>query len=119
MKQFIEANIPDSILEAAKIDGAGELRILFKVVMPMVKPAWLTMIIFNVQGLWNDTGALLLYNEEQKPLPYAMSQILSGGLQRTGTAAAAALIIMIVPITIFIITQSHIIETMGSSGIKG
>ena len=118
MKQFIEANVPDSLLEAAKIDGAGEIRILFRIVMPIVKPAWLTMIIFNVQALWNDSGALLLYNEELKPLPYALSQILLGGLQRTGTMAAATLIIMLVPITIFIVTQSHIIETMGSSGIK-
>ena len=118
MKQFIEANVPDTILEAAKIDGSGEWRIFFRIVMPMVKPAWLTMIIFNVQALWGETGGIYIYREELKTLPYALSQILAGGIARTGPAAAATLFVMTVPIVTFVLTQSKIIETMSTSGIK-
>ena len=118
MKQFMEANVSDTLLEAAKIDGSGELRTFFKIVMPLVKPAWLTMIIFNVQALWGETGGLFTYREELKTLPYALSQILSGGLVRTGPAAAATLFMMLVPVLTFLFTQSSIIETMATSGIK-
>jgi len=118
MKQFIEANVPTTILEAAKIDGSGEFRIFWRIVMPMVKPAWLTMIIFNVQALWGETGGLYLYKEQYKPLPYALSQILLGGIARTGPAAAATVFLMLVPVVTFLLTQSNIIETMSTSGIK-
>lgn len=118
MKQFMESNVPDAVLESARIDGAGELRLLFRIVMPMVKPAWLTFIIFNVQALWNEQGSLYIYQEELKTLPYALSQILAGGIARTGTAAAAMVFTLIVPIGTFLFTQSNIIETLSSSGIK-
>jgi ABC-type glycerol-3-phosphate transport system permease component len=118
MKQFIEQMIPDSLLEAARIDGAGELRTIFQIVMPIVKPAWLTLIIFSIQGLWNSTGSVFIYSEQLKPLSYALSQIMQGGIARTGAVAAVAVIMMTVPIATFIITQSNILETMSSSGIK-
>lgn len=118
MKQFMESTIPDAILESARIDGAGEFTTLFRIVMPMVKPAWLTFIIFSVQALWNETGSLYIYREELKTLPYALSQIMGGGIARTGAAAAAMVFTLIVPIGTFIFTQSNIIETLSSSGIK-
>ena len=117
MKQFMET-VPNPMLEAAKIDGAGELRIFFKIVMPSVKPAWLTLIIFSFQGLWNSTGGVLIRSEELKPLPYALNQIVSGGYARAGAAAAVSLVLMIVPIIVFVVTQSKILDTMSSSGIK-
>ena len=117
MKQFMES-IPNSLLEAAKIDGASEFSILWRIVMPTVKPAWLTLILFSFQGLWGNGGGNFIYSEELKPLPYALGQILAGGVARTGAAFAASLIMLVVPITIFIITQSNVIETMTSSGIK-
>ena len=117
MKQFMES-IPNSLLEAAKIDGASEFAILWKIVMPTVKPAWLTLILFSFQGLWGNGGGNFIYSEELKPLPYALAQILAGGVARTGAAFAASLFMLIVPITIFIVTQSNVIETMTSSGIK-
>lgn len=118
MKQFMESTIPDAILESARIDGAGEFTTLFRIVMPMVKPAWLTFIIFSVQALWNETGSLYIYREELKTLPYALSQIMGGGIARTGAAAAAMVFTLLVPIGTFIFTQSNIIETLSSSGIK-
>ena len=117
MKQFIE-QVPDSLIEAAKIDGGSEWYVFIKIVMPMVKPAWLTLIIFSIQGLWNNSATTFIYSEELKMLPYALQQILAGGISRAGVGAAVSLFMMIVPITVFIVTQSNILETMASSGIK-
>lgn len=117
MKQFMEG-IHDSLLESAKIDGASEYTILWKIVMPAVKPAWLTLILFSFQGLWNTNGGNFIYSEELKPLPYAMGQIVTGGVARTGAGFAAGLLMLVVPILIFVITQSNVIQTMSTSGIK-
>lgn len=117
MKQFME-QIPDAILEAAKIDGASEYRIFWSVVMPNVKPAWLTLIILLFQFLWGTDGNGFIYSEQLKTLHYASNQIIQGGIARAGAASAVALILMSVPITLFIFSQSRIIETMATSGMK-
>ncbi len=117
MKQFMES-LPDALIEAAHLDGAGEFRIFWNIVMPNVKPAWLTMIIFSVQSLWNTNAATVIYSENKKTLVYALQQIQAGGIARTGQAAAVTVIVMLVPITIFILSQSQILETMASSGLK-
>jgi ABC-type glycerol-3-phosphate transport system permease component len=117
MKQFIE-QIPMALIEAAKIDGAGEYRIFWTIVMPLVKPAWYTLIILLFQMLWGTDGGSFIYSEELKTMHYAMGQIIQGGIARAGVAAAVALLLMIVPVTVFVITQSGIIQTMASSGIK-
>ena len=117
MKQFMEG-LPTALIEAATIDGASRIRVFWSIVMPNVKPAWLTMIIFSVQALWNNSAATIIYSEAKKTLVYALSQILAGGVARTGQMAAANVIIVAVPILIFIFSQSRILETMASSGIK-
>lgn len=117
MKQFMEG-LPMSLIEAAKIDGANEWKVFFSIVMPNVKPAWLTLIIFSVQSLWNNRAATFIYSEEKKTLVYALQQIQSGGIARTGQAAAVTVIVMMVPIAIFILSESQILETMASSGLK-
>lgn len=117
MKQYMEG-IPDALLEAAKIDGAKEWSIFIRIVMPMVKPAWLTLMILSVQSLWNTKASNFIYSEELKTLPYALQQIVSGGIARAGVGAAVTLVMMIVPITTFIVVESNVIETMASSGIK-
>ncbi|HHU82357.1 MAG TPA: carbohydrate ABC transporter permease [Firmicutes bacterium] len=120
MKQFME-QIPDSLLESARIDGAGEFRIFWQIVMPSVKPAWLTLIIFIFQQLWTMQGGVYIYSEQLKTLSYAFSQILIGGaitIARAGVSGAVGLLMMIPPIVLFIITQSNIMETMATSGIK-
>lgn len=117
MKQFMEG-LPMSLVEAAKIDGANEWKVFTGIVMPNVKPAWLTLIIFSVQGLWNNRAATFIYSEEKKTLVYALQQIQSGGIARTGQAAAVTVIIMLVPIAIFVLSESQILETMASSGLK-
>ncbi len=118
MKQHMESMVKDTIIEAAKIDGAGEMRIFWTIVMPMVKPAWLTLIVFSFQGLWNATGATYIYTEQLKTLNYAISQIISAGISRAGAGAASVVFMMILPIAVFMFSQSNIVETMSSSGIK-
>lgn len=117
MKQFMEG-LPMSLIEAAKIDGANEWKIFMSIVMPNVKPAWLTVIIFSVQNLWNNPQTTYIYSEEKKMLVYALSQIQSGGIARTGQSAAVTVITMAVPILIFVFSESQILETMASSGLK-
>ena len=117
MKQFMEG-LPTSLIEAAKIDGANEWRVFSNIVMPNVKPAWMTLIIFSVQGLWNNRATTFIYSEEKKTLPFAMQQIQAGGIARTGQGAAVLVVLMVVPIAIFIFSESQILETMASSGLK-
>ena len=117
MKQFMEG-LPTSLIEAAKIDGASEWKVFSGIVMPNVKPAWMTLIIFQVQALWNNKAATFIYSEEKKTLVYALQQIQSGGIARTGQGAAVLVVLMIVPIITFILAESQILETMASSGLK-
>ena len=117
MKQFMEG-LPTSLIEAAKIDGANEWKVFTGIVMPNVKPAWMTLIIFSVQALWNNKAATYIYSEERKTLVYALQQIQAGGIARTGQGAAVLVVVMVVPIAIFIFSESQILETMASSGLK-
>jgi len=110
--------IPISVVEAARIDGAGHFRVFWSIVMPNAKSAWLTLMIFAVQGLWNTGASLFIQSESLKTLSYALSQIVSVGIARTGVANAVSVIMMSVPIIMFIISQSNIIETMATSGMK-
>ena len=118
MKNFI-VQVPDEMLEAAKIDGAGELKLFFSVVMPLCKPAWITLIILSFQSMWGTTGGVFIYSEELKPLSYVLSQIVSSGIARTGVSSAVSLIMLVIPVTVFVISQSNVIETMATSGMKG
>ena len=118
MKRFMDSSVSDAVLESARLDGASEFRTFFSIAMPMVKPAWLTMIVYSFQGLWNSGSSIYIYSEELKTFNYAIGQILAGGIVRAGAGAASTVVMMLVPITVFVITQSNIIETMSSSGMK-
>ena len=118
MKQFMETNVSDAVLESARLDGASELRTFWTIAMPMVKPAWLTLIIYSFQGLWNQGSSIYIHSEQLKSFNYAIGQIMAGGIKRAGASAASMVIMMMVPILVFVISQSNIIETMGSSGMK-
>lgn len=118
MKQFIDSNVSTEILESARLDGAGEFRTFWSIAMPMVKPAWLTLIIYSFQGLWNTGQNIYIYSEQLKTLNFTINQVLLEGIVRSGASAAATVVMMIVPIVVFVVSQSRIIETMGSSGMK-
>ena len=118
MKQFMSNAIPDSVIEAARIDGAGEFSIFWKIIMPCIKPAWLTLTIFTFQSMWSATGGSYIFSEELKTLPSVLSTIAGGGIARSGAGSAVAVILMLPPVIIFIISQSSIMDTMAHSGLK-
>ncbi len=117
MKNFI-VQIPDSLIEAATIDGAQEFTIYWRIIMPLCKPAWITLIILSFQQMWGTTGGVFIYSEELKPVSYVLSQLVSGGIARTGVSSAVSLIMMTVPVAVFVISQSNVLETMSTSGMK-
>lgn len=117
MKQFM-AQIPDALIEAARIDGADQWYTFWRIVMPNVKSAWLTLFLLSFQSLWGIGNTSYIYREELKTLPYALNQILAVGISRAGVGAAVSVLMLIVPVLIFVFSQSNIVETMASSGMK-
>lgn len=127
MKQFMEG-IPDAVIESARVTGASEYQILWKIVMPMVKPAWLTLILFDFQYVWGEMSIVnpFVLKEAIKTLPYMMTHLAraqsQGSITRIyaleGVTAAVYCILLLVPLVVFLVTQSSIIETMSASGLK-
>ncbi|MCD7890801.1 MAG: carbohydrate ABC transporter permease [Ruminococcus sp.] len=117
MRQSI-GQVPDAMIEAAKVDGAGLFRICWQIVMPNQKPALMTLIIFAFQAAWNIQGGTFIFDESLKTLPTVVQQAASSGLARAGVAMAAAVFMLVPPIVVFMIAQNNVIETMAHSGIK-
>ncbi|MBQ3948563.1 MAG: carbohydrate ABC transporter permease [Ruminococcus sp.] len=117
MRQSI-SQIPDSMIEAAKVDGAGLFRICWQIVMPNQKPALMTLIIFAFQAAWNIQTGTVVFQEQYKTLPTVVTQAASSGMARAGVAMAAAVFLLIPPIIVFMAAQKQVIETMAHSGIK-
>jgi len=119
MKQYMEEYVPDTIIEAAHIDGADYIHIFWAVAFPMVRPCVLTLVLFCFRDIWATIPSGTVFSEALKTLPTVMSTISAGGVARTGSAMAAGVLMMIPPITVYFISQSSIKETMSSAGIKG
>jgi len=117
MKSFM-GQVHTDYIESAKLDGASEFKIYWSIVMPLVKPASITLIILEFRTLWAMEGSTYIYTESKKLLPYAINQIAAAGIARQGVLAAVSLIMLMVPIIMFIISQSNMIETMAHSGLK-
>ncbi len=118
MKQFMDTNVPDPLIEAARIDGAGSFRIFWQIAMPNVKPAWLTLTLFSFRDLWSIMPSGTIFSEELKTLPFAASTIAQSGITRQGCAMAVTVIMMIPPILVYLISQRSVTQTMSSAGIK-
>ena len=118
MRQFI-ITVPNEMLEAARVDGASDFTCFWKLIMPLVRPAWMTLTIFTFKDLWNTGESQYIYEEALKTLTAVMQSISSAGIARAGAGAAVALIMMIPPIAVFVISQSSVMETMSQTGIKG
>ena len=122
LKQFME-DIPVELLESARIDGAGEFRIYWSVVMPLIRPAWATLVVFTFIATWNDYFTPLIFtrSEAMKTLTLAVHTIGSGAttVARAGAVAAASFLVIVPPIIMFLLMQRQIINTMIYSGIKG
>lgn len=117
MRQFM-STIPTELLESARMDGAGEWRTFWRIVMPISRPAWLTLVILTFQSVWNLAGVQYIYSENLKMLPTALGQLSSAGLSRAGVSSAVALLLMIPPIGIFLLSQNSVMQTMAHSGLK-
>src|SRR5690606_30864562 len=121
VKQFID-QVPNELIEAAKIDGASEMQIFFNIILPVVAPAVATVGILAFQALWNDTSTSILYinDESKRTLAFYMSSITASanGVAGQGIAAAAGLIMFLPNLILFIILQSKVMNTMAHSGIK-
>ncbi len=117
-KQYMEGYIPNALLEAAKMDGAGYFRIFWRIVMPIIKPAWLTLMLFSFRDIWSAIPNGTIFSEQLKTLPQVMGQITSAGTARAGSAMAVTVIMMVPPILVFMISQSNVVEAMSSAGIK-
>lgn len=122
MKQFME-QLPVEVIEAAKVDGASEWTIFWKIVMPLVRPAWITLILLSFIGTWNDYFTPLVFtrSEQMKTLPLVLSTLGGGpgSVARTGAVAAASLIVTLPTLILFLFLQKYVMETMAHSGIKG
>ena len=118
MKQFMDSSVPNVLMEAGRIDGAGIIRIYWSIVMPMLKPAWMTLTLFSFQSMWTIVPNGTIFSEQLKTLTQVMGQITAGGIARAGNAMAVTVILMIPPILVFMVSQSNVLETMSSSGIK-
>ena len=118
MKQFMDVSVPDTLMEAARIDGAGVLKMYHRIIMPILKPAWMTMLLLSFQSMWSTIPSGTIFSEELKMLPQVMTSISAGGIARSGSAMAVTVILMIPPIIVFWISQSNVMETMSTSGIK-
>lgn len=119
MKQYMDSSIPNALLEAARIDGAGNYKIYYRIVMPLTRPAWMTLLLFAFQGIWSvQPVSGTIFSEQLKTLPSVMASISAGGTARAGAAMAATVLMMIPPIIVYFISQSGVMETMSSAGIK-
>lgn len=117
-KQYIEGYIPNPLLEAAKIDGANYYRVFWSIVMPIIKPAWLTLLLFSFRDIWSMVPSGTIFSESLKTLPQIVGQITNGGTARAGSAMAVSVMMMIPPLIVYFISQSNVVEAMSSAGIK-
>lgn len=115
------SDIPDELINAARIDGASEWKILRKVVAPLVRPTTATVAILAFQSAWNaiEPASYFVNNDTMRTFPYYVSTLTAANnIAGTGMAAAATLVLLIPNLVLFIIMQSKVMNTMAHSGIK-
>lgn len=121
VKQFID-QIPNELIDAARVDGASDWQIYRKIVVPLIKPAIATIMILSFQSVWNsaDTSATYINADVKKTFAFYMGTLTTNtnAVAGQGMAAAASLIMFLPNLVIFIIMQSKVMDTMAHSGIK-
>jgi len=121
VKQFID-QIPNELIEAAKVDGAGDFYIYIKIIVPLTMPALATVAILSFQATWNntETSTLFVSDELKQTFAFYMSTLTnaSNSVAAAGIGAAATLIMFLPNLIIFIIMQSRVMSTMTHSGLK-
>lgn len=121
VSQFI-GQVPDELIEAGVVDGASHFKIYRKIILPMIRPAIVTVVILSFQGVWNNMATSTLYIDEESMRTFAfyMGTLSSNAnaVAGQGMAAASALIMFIPNLIIFILMQSNVMNTMAHSGLK-
>ena len=122
VKQFID-QIPNELIEAAKLDGASDFQVYIRVIIPIIKPAIATVAILAFQTFWNnmESSNLFINDESYRTLAFYLSTLASGvgnTVAGQGMAAAASLIMFAPNLIFFVIVQSKVMDTMAHSGIK-
>lgn len=122
VKQFIDQT-PDELIESAKIDGASEMQVFFKIILPIVAPAIATVGILAFQSIWNDTTSSSLYvnDESKRTLAFYLNTLVSSRgntVAGQGISAAAGLLMFLPNLILFVILQSKVMNTMAHSGLK-
>ncbi len=123
IKQFVD-QVPDSLIEAAYMDGAKEWQIYLKIILPLIKPAIATAAILVFQQVWNnlETSNYYVNDDSIKSLAFYMNTLTSTTTTNTvagqGIAAAASLIMFLPNLILFCILQKNVMNTMAHSGIK-
>lgn len=121
VKQFID-QIPNELLDAAKIDGASSFTIYLKIILPLIKPAIATIAILSFQSVWNnaDISATYINTDSLKTFAYYMATLSSSSnvVAGQGMNAVASLIMFLPNLIIFIFLQNKVMSTMVNSGIK-
>ncbi len=114
-------SIPDSLLDAARIDGAGEFRIYWSLVLPACKPILVTLAIFTFMGTWNDFlwPLIILTDSDMYTLPVALANLVGEHVQDTELMMAGAVLTVLPVIVVFMALQKYYIEGILSGGIKG
>lgn len=120
IKQYF-MTIPDSYVEAARIDGASEYAIFFKLILPLAKPVLATQIIFSFRYFWNDFFGPLIYitNQKLKTLPLGMADFATETYTYVGPQMAASFISIIPVMVIFLSAQKYFVEGVAATGVKG
>lgn len=122
LKQYM-GEVPDALIESAKMDGANQWTVYYKIIMPVVKPAIATVLIFTFIAVWRDSTSAIIYirDESLKTIPVVLSTIAGGGMSigRLGATAAAGFLMTVPTVAIFVLLQRNVMSTMAHSGIKG
>ena len=122
VKQFID-QIPDALVEAARIDGASDYFIVWKIITPLVKPALATLFILSFQIAWNEheISGMFIERESLRTFAFFTNNLIdrsAGSIAGMGMAAAAGVLMFIPNFIVFIVMQSGVMNTMAHSGIK-
>lgn len=120
MRQFLQA-IPDDLLEAARVDGAGEWRIFFRIVLPLCKPALATLAILTFLASWNNFlwPLVVATTEDKYTLPVALALYSVGQNQiYYGLLLAGAVVVVLPVLIVFLVLQRHFLRGIATTGLK-
>ncbi len=120
MRQYVYS-IPDSLIEAARIDGASDFRIYWKIILPLAKPILVTLAIFTFMGAWNDFlwPLIVLTKDSMYTLPVALANLMGEHAQDTELMMAGAVLTILPVLVIFLVLQKYYIRGIMIGGVKG